>query len=566
MLFSNFTSKLKERIRKMIEPKELISTLKSDTVVSTEMTKAITLWGQMYEGKAPWLHEPDRDSPVRITSMNIPSFIASEKARMATLEMKSIITAPQQPTETQTTTEYTNHKQQSGENEVEQPIRSDRTDFLNSQYKKLLRVVRQQLEYGIAKGGLVIKPYIVLLNTNTMNTNGGNEVVEGVKINENKVNAQIEFDFVQADDFYPLAFDATGKMLEAAFIQKKIDKNVIYSRVEYHRLDTANQTVTITNTAYKATATDTRQHGVDTLGKQILLTDVPEWADMQPEVTIDKVDRLLFAYFKMPEANTIDPYSPLGVSGYSRVVNLIKDADMQYSRLLWEFEGGELAIDVDRDALKTETDAYGNNTTKRPIAQERLFRKIDLNTEDTYNIFSPGLRDDSLLNGLNAILMRIEDCTGLSRGTLSEAATTEAKTATELKILKQRSYATNADIQQALEDTLRDVVYIMDVYCTLYNVTEPNDYEISFEWDDSIIVDIESELSKRITLMQNGLASKIETRMWYFGETKSQAQAALNIIDGEARQTAELNAETNSIQSLDNDDSTSEEDIPDDNE
>jgi hypothetical protein len=61
--------------------------------------------------------------------------------------------------------------------------------------------------------------------------------------------------------------------------------------------------------------------------------------------------------------------------------------------------------------------------------------------------------------------------------------------------------------------------------------------------------------------MQNGLASKIETRMWYFGETKSQAQAALQEIDEEARQAAELNAETNTIQSLDdNEDDTDSED------
>jgi A118 family predicted phage portal protein len=561
MFFSNFTSKIKERIRKMMEPKDIINTLKSDTVVSSEMAKAITLWGQMYEGHAPWLHEPDKNDPVRITSLNIPSFIASEKARMATLEMKSIITAPEQPTEQQTTTEYTNNKQSSESNSNE-PAQTERTDFLNTQYKKLIRVIRQQLEYGIAKGGLVIKPYIIMHNAKTNGANGGNEVVEGVKVNNNPVNAQIEFDFVQADDFYPLAFDATGKMLEAAFIQKKIDKDTVYSRVEYHKLDLASQTVTVMNTAYMSHNSQVRyQNGTDGLGRQIALTDVQEWADIAPSVTIDGVDRLMFAYFKMPEANTIDPYSPLGVSGYSRVVNLIKDADMQYSRLLWEFEGGELAVDVDRDALKTETDAYGNDVTKRPIAQQRLFRKVDLNAEDTYNVFSPALRDSSLLNGLNSILMRIEDCTGLSRGTLSEAASAEAKTATELKILKQRSFATNADIQQALEDTLRDVVYIMDVYCTLYDLVPASDYEISFEWDDSIIVDIESELSKRITLMQNGLASKVETRMWYFGETKSQAEAALAIIDEETRQTAELNAEFNGIESTAKQES--DEDIPD---
>ena len=222
-------------------------------------------------------------------------------------------------------------------------------------------------------------------------------------------------------------------------------------------------------------------------------------------------------------------------------VSLIKDADTQYSRLLWEFEGGELAVDVDRDALKIDTDAAGNDITRRPIAQERLFRKVDLNAEDTYNVFSPTLRDDSLLNGLNAILTRIEDCIGMSRGTVSNTPYNEAKTATELKILRQRSYSTNADIQAALEDTLKDVVYIMDIMCSLYKVTPEGEYECSFEWDDSILVDIETELSKRLTLMQSGLSSKLETRMWYFNETENQAKAALQKVDDEAKQAIATN-------------------------
>jgi A118 family predicted phage portal protein len=250
----------------------------------------------------------------------------------------------------------------------------------------------------------------------------------------------------------------------------------------------------------------------------------------------------------MPEANTIDPYSPLGVSGYSRVIQLIKDADMQYSRLLWEYEAGEMAIDVDRDALKFVTDPKGEGYTVLPEKQQRLFRKVDLNTEDTYEVFAPQLRDQSIVHGLNTIFMRIEDSIGLSRGTLSDVNTQEAKTATELKILKQRSFATNADIQMALQDALSDVVYVMDVYCTLYEVTPPGEYEVSFEWDDSILVDSESELSKRITLMQNGLASKLETRMWYFGETENQARAAMMQIEEEATQAMMQNATAQAMQ------------------
>ena len=414
-------------------------------------------------------------------------------------------------------------------------------------------------------GGLIIKPYPVFdddfkfddlskksnVDDKTIDTNSKNAKMSAnnVKSNDSSVKekkdykAHFEFEYIQADGFYPLTFDASGKMTEAAFIQKKVDKDTTYSRIEYHKL--VGKKCVIINLAYKSNKLmKGLQPGTETdLGIEIPLTDVPEWAGLQKKTVIDGVDRLLFAYFKMPEANIIDTYSPLGVSGYSRVVNLIKDADTQYSRLLWEFEGGELAIDVDRDALKlVETTENGvEYQTERPLMQERLFRKVDLNSEETYNVFSPALRDDSLLNGLNAILVRIEDCIGMSRGSISNTPLNEAKTATELKILRQRSYSTNADIQMTLEETLKDVVYIMDIFSSLYKITPEGEYECSFEWDDSILVDIETELSKRLTLMQSGLASKLETRMWYFNETENQAKAALQKVDDEAKQAIATN-------------------------
>ncbi len=495
----------------MIGKSTIESTLHTSSMVSEVMQNAIQLWSDLYTNDAPWLKEyPDYADSVRVTSLGLPAMIASEKARMATIEMKSEITAPKIDEKT---------------GEELKNVNPQRAEYMNSQYKKLIGDIRRQLEYGIALGGLVIRPYPVKLDTTES------------QFSSVLYNYEMEFDCVQADGFYPLSFDATGKLLEAAFIQRKIVQNVTYSRLEYHKLE--KHTVTVINKAFVAKNNSSTENE---LGEEIPLTQVPEWAELEPITTIQGVDRLLFAYFKMPEANTIDRKSPLGVSGYSRVINLIKDADMQYSRLLWEFEGGELAIDADRDALTSIYSPNGEEKTVMPTLQRRLFRKVDLNEENTYNVFSPALRDVSLINGLNTILTRIEDNTGLSRGTLSDIQYADARTATELKILKQRSFATNADIQRALQRALEDVVYIMDVYCTLYKIVEPGKFDISFEWDDSIIVDTEAELSQRITLIQNNIASKLETRMWYFGETEAQAKEALKKIEEERK--AEMSQES----------------------
>lgn len=469
--------------------------------ISSEMINAIELWGDMYQNKSPWLKEPTEQDPTRITTLGLSSFIASEKARMATLEMKSEITALMES--------VAQSEENTGiEIEQQQPIGdTSRADFLNEQYQNtIMKDIRIQLEYGIAKGGLVIKPYVV------MNEDGTGKIV---------------IDYIQADGFYPISFDASGKIIEAAFVQKLVDKESTYSRLEYHKLE--GNTITIINKAFRASNTgdiSMSGSGGTELGSEIELSQVPEWSTLEPEVTIANVDRLLFAYFKMPIANTIDTYSPLGVSAYSKSVALIKDADMQYSRMLWEFEGGELAIDIDRGALTLERDKNGNDITVHSKLQKRLYRKVDMNEESTYEVFSPTLRDTSLLNGLNNILMRIEDTCEMARGTLSDV-NSEARTATEISVLKQRSYAANAQIQKALEDTLRGVVYIMNVYTTLYELAPEGDFDVSFEWDDSIQVDKESEMNKRLSLVMQGIDSKVSFRMWYYGETEQQALQAL---------------------------------------
>ena len=530
----------------MIGSRAVESKLNIVPVISNKMSNAIDLWSKMYIDEAPWLHKATISDPVNIVSLGLPATIAAEKARTATIEMKSEITAPAEDTITASTV---------SEQEIDSDLKTEtksnskeRAKYLNEQYqKKLLPKIKTHLEYGIAKGGLIIKPYLVFPNVD----------------NENKRTPEFTFDFIQADNFYPVAFDSSGNITECVFVQHKQDKNTIYTRLEHHILN--GSSTTVRNYAFKAvnnTSLDSSMDMID-LGKEIPLSEVPEWKDLQKEVTIKNVDKLLFGYFKMPEANTVDPKSPLGVSGFSRAVSNIEEADRQYSRLLWEYEGGELAIDIDRDALMTYEDNAGNLYYKPSILQERLYRKVDLGEASTYISYAPQLRDSSYVHGLNTILMRIEDQCALSRGTLSDP-TTEARTATELRILKQRTFTANLHIQEALQRALEDTVYAMDVYCTLYDIVgdTPNinnvdvnvgKYEISFEWDDSILVDVDDELNKRLALMREGLTSKTELRMWYFGETESQAKEALKQIEQESVEEVEKDIDRESDESTQND-------------
>lgn len=496
-VFAKIRKKIKGMIRKLNGNTTIIEALGVSPSTSNDMRKAIQLWTSMYENHPDWLKKPDNDNPIEVTSLGLSASIASEKAKMATLELVSEITSKSD---------------------------TDRAEFLNENYQRgVIDEIRKQAEYAIAKGGLAITPYPVYTTDED-----GNEKLH-----------HFAFDYTHADKFIPISFDASGKIVDAAFLIRKETAKYVYYRLERQTYE--NGTVLITNRAFKndiisANAFDAVDIYETVLGDEIPLTEVSEWANLEKEHEIAGVDRILSAYLKMPQANTVDTDSQLGVSGYSRAVDLIKQADEQHARLTYEFQANLARIDADQECFMDADGTLRKGINSIPV----IFRLRDTNDTTAYNVYAPNMRTDAYINGLDELLTRIEDTCALSRGTLSRA-TEQARTATELKILRQRTYSENADIQQAIQKVLEDVVYIMDVYYTLCTGNIPKEkehYQVSFEWDDSIIVDRETELQQRLTLQHDGLAGRIENRMWYFGETEEQAIEAIRRIDEENRKIA----------------------------
>ena len=163
--------RMKGAFRKMVGKDTIVDILKVKPAISLEMEKAIQDWTAMYEDRASWLKQPTDEDPNKVVSLGLPSLIASEKARMATIEMESEITAPMADVEVdnpdyeppgidEETGLYSFGKGSMTITESQPTGPTERADYLNSQYTKVLDAIRTQLEYGCAKGGLVIKPYV----------------------------------------------------------------------------------------------------------------------------------------------------------------------------------------------------------------------------------------------------------------------------------------------------------------------------------------------------------------------------------------------------------------------
>ena len=364
----------------------------------------------------------------KIQSMNLPATIAGEIARLVTLEMDSKVEG------------------------------SSRAAYIDSIYQKTVNKLRIYVEYACAKGGLIIKPYVADTGICTQ--------------------------FVQADSFFPISFDDAGNITRCVFLDQFREGSTIYTRVEYHKIE--GGIMTIKNRVFRAMT-----EGV--LGIEIPLDSVPRWKALTDQLVVEHVQKLPFGYMKVPLANQVDTDSPLGVSCYSRGVHLIKDADIRYSQINWEYKSKEAAIHIAESLLKRNPDTQA---LEYPAGDERLYRELDYNSgavdKPLLDVYSPDIRDQSLFNGLNQQLRRVEFACNLAYGTLSDPNNTD-KTAEEIRASKQRSYSFVESCQGALQDALEDYVAAIDFWATIYNLAPGGSYHVSYKWDDSLVVDTEKE-------------------------------------------------------------------------
>lgn len=481
-MFQKIIELIKQALRSMVKYKDVTETVTSDSVytIDSAMRNAVDLWKSIYQDEAPWLNEEEG-----IYSLNIGQQICQELCNQVLAEMEMKVSATGEPTS----------------EEEENP--NTRAYYINQILKKHLQPrLSEQVEKGMAIGSGVFKPYI-----------NGNEIF---------------IDFTLQGDFVPLQFDDDGNITDIAFIDQLVNDDKIYTKVERQVFNSAVQTVTVTNKVFVAKNRENEDVAQE-LGIEIPITNIEKWKDIEPEVTIENVTQPLYGVYKVPLANKISLKSPLGVSVFSPAVKMIQRTDKQFSRLDWEYEGGQIAIDVDAGALRGVPTGYYGGTQQMDSCKRRLYRTIDLGVDETYNAFAPSLRDGAYLSGLNAYLKRIEDLCGLARGTIAEVEG-DAKTASEIKILKQRTYMTITGHQSAIETAINNLVYAIDVYASLYNLAPMGKYNLNIEWSDSVLTDVETELNQRVQLKQENVISAAELRAWYLGEDIETAEANVKQI------------------------------------
>lgn len=186
--------------------------------VSNSMENAIILWAQMYDTGGPWCHGGKN----ALHSLKLAQSVASELARLTTLEMECIVSG------------------------------SARADSINTMLQPFIADLRTPVEYGCALGGILFRPFL-------------------------DAEGRIQIDAVQGDCFCPTRFDSSGRMTGAIFYDHLVRGNRIYTRLEDHEF--SGSTYSITVKAFRSmTSTD--------LGIEVPLTDVPEFNDFKFQIEV----------------------------------------------------------------------------------------------------------------------------------------------------------------------------------------------------------------------------------------------------------------------------------------
>lgn len=355
---------------------------------------------------------------------------------------------------------------------------------LDAIVQKNISMLTENLQSGLALGAFVLKP-----------------------LGEDKA------EFVTADKFVVLSFTDDGKIDDIAFVSKKVvAQNDVYYRFERHTLDGAG--LTIRNYAYHS-----KSEG--SLGTRCELSEVYSWADLPDEITYP-ADRVDFGYYRNPIKNEIDG-SFNGVSVFDGAMELIKKADVQFGRLEWEFESGERAINVDITALASvpTRDEKGKTVYKTPKLNKRLYRglNLDAGNGELYKEFSPEFREESIINGLEQMLRKIEFIVGLAYGDLSKTDVVE-KTAEEIKHSKNRKYNRVKAIERNLQVCLEDFIYGL----SFYNRLSKSGYTVNCNFADSILTSEEAERKQDAQDVAMGAMALWEYRMKWYNEDEATAK------------------------------------------
>lgn len=394
-----------------------------------EMESLINRCANIYRGAPEWLDDEDN-----IKTINFAKTVCSETARLTTLAIGIQIGG------------------------------SARATWLQKQINKVYFQIRHWVEYGCAYGTVFIKPngesLDVFTPADVMIVDYDNQEIKGI---------------IFKDSY------TVGRKY--------------YTRLEYHRfVETTVDGVTtypyyVSNRAYVSKSPQS-------IGNKIDLKQT-KWADLMADTPPilkangEKLDGPLFGVLRTPQANNVDISTPLGLPVFAEGIEELGDIDVAYSRNVGEIKDSQkIALLDDRLLMPSGTPVSAmsprgmenrRNEMKLPHYVKNVFGQDE---KEFYQEINPQINTDARLAGINALLSQLSYKCGFSSGYFVFNEKTGMVTATQVEADDRRTIQFIKDVRDKLEDCLNGVIYALNVFADLYDLTPVGVYETTYDFGD----------------------------------------------------------------------------------
>ena len=355
-----------------------------------------------------------------------------------------------------------------------------RVELLDKTTQSMWKKAKKITSMGFGYGGVILVPY-----------------VKSGKIYYNIVSqSRVTIDEVEGENIIGATIIADKRT-----VNRGIGNSKTYYRLTNYRVRNGNIEIT--------------QKFTDENGHEVAVPDF--WKNIELKKVITGVDRALFGYIKSPINNrkTDDKYGVPITYGCDSTIAEIKETMKQLYR---EYKLKEAFVGADSTMF--------NGKDSLPL--NGLFKKVDAGDDNFFEVFDPAFRP--FTERLQELFKRLEHEIGTSAGILSEVNTANA-TATEIKRSMYDTFTIVDDMRSNIEKGIEDFLYSANVLANAYNLTPQGEYEVSFDWDYSLLEDSQEAFSQLITAQAKGIVSNVEVRQWLKpDETLEDSQKAIEEI------------------------------------
>lgn len=367
-------------------------------------------------------------------------------------------------------------------------------------------------------------------------------------------NDKIKLSWANATEIYPLEANTT-KVDQIAISRRlqKIENNnaVYYTLLEFHQW--GNWTTDeqgrkyrpyiITNELY-------RSGDPNTIGEQVPLDYVDEYAGLSSTTTINYLEKPLFAFYRNAGANNKNLVSPLGIGLCDNWFSTVDDINMVHDGFEWEVKTGYRRVSIPRSWVRRQQNMNGHQI---PEDQQYFWDPNDavfvpVNSKDDTSSFkdlSINIRNEQYEGAMDFFLRELENDLKLSPGTFT-VTPSGVQTATEVVTNNSKTYQTRSSYLTMLEKTIDQLVYAIaellqngDLWSdgkARWN-GDLDSLVITPDFNDGVFVDQEAQRSADLQAVQASVMPKIQFIMRNYNLSEEEAQKWLQQIQDEQSPT-----------------------------